>query len=91
MRPTSLPPLGEQLHRRLEEIHVKPHRAVELGQLPEGHLALEAIVTDQLPHDRAVFLLDIALVVLAVRPATRSSRRDVFFGFCLRLVLMFLI
>ena len=62
-------PLLAQLHRGLEEVHVQPHRPVQLGQLPVGPLALEAVVADELPHDDAVLLLDEALVVLLGRPA----------------------
>ncbi len=68
--PTAGARLGAQLHRRLEEVDVQPHGSVQLGQLAIGALAFEAVVADQLPHDRTVLLLDEALVVLVGHPAT---------------------
>ena len=56
---TASPRLGDQLHRRLEEVHIQPHRPIQLGQLTIGALAFEAIVANKLPHHRAIFLFDL--------------------------------
>jgi hypothetical protein len=53
------PRFGDQLHRRLEEVHRQPHRPIQLGQLTIGALAFEAIVADKLPHNQAIFLFDL--------------------------------
>src|SRR5581483_8193682 len=57
--------LRRQLHRGLEEVHVQAQGAVELAQLPIGAFSLETIVADEVADDRAVLLLDEALIVLA--------------------------
>jgi hypothetical protein len=56
---TTRPRLGAQFHRRLKEVHIQPHGPIQLGQLAIGALTFEAVVTDQLPNDRAIFLLDL--------------------------------
>ena len=59
---------GAQLHRRLEEIDVQPHGSIQLGQLAIGTLTFEAVVADELPYNRAIFLFDKAGVVLVADP-----------------------
>jgi len=51
--------LGPQLHRRLKKVHIQTHCPIQLGQPPIGTLTLESIVADELPNDRAIFLLDL--------------------------------
>lgn len=59
-----------QLERRLEEVHVQPHGAVQLGKRLPGDRPRVAVVAHEPTHHRAVLLLDPRLVVLAVGPGT---------------------
>jgi len=67
--------LDPQFHRRLEEVHVQPERPIQLSQLPVRGLAFETVIADDLPDDRAILLLDVALVVLLRDPP--AGERDV--------------
>lgn len=69
---TALAALAHQFHGRLKEVDVEPHRPIQFGQLAIGALALEAIVADELADDRAIFLLDKALIVLAISSTARK-------------------
>ena len=65
--------LVTQLHRRLEEVHVQPHRPIQLGQLTIGALTFEPVVPDQLPNDRAIFLFDPGLVIFVADPSASEG------------------
>src|SRR6266699_2168305 len=52
-----------KLHGRLETIDIHPQRPVEFGQLSVRQLPTKAVIADYLPHDVAVLLLDVALII----------------------------
>jgi hypothetical protein len=64
---------ADELQRGLEEVHVEPGRPIQLAKVPIGALALEPVVADELADDRAILLLDVALVVLVGGAATREG------------------
>ena len=70
----ALPSLLGELERRLEEVHEQPHRPVEPRQGFGRGEPLEPPVAHHPPHDGAVLLLDVGLVVLAIGP--RAGERD---------------
>src|ERR1700722_2440430 len=58
--------LGE-LEGRLEEVHEQPGGSIEARDCPCGRQSFEAPVTQKLPYDGSVLLLDPRLVVFSVR------------------------
>jgi hypothetical protein len=65
--------LGHQLHRWLKESDIPAGSAIEFGELAIGQLALKAVRTNDLAHNRTIFLFDIALVVLVCGSPTGKS------------------
>ncbi|NTU80195.1 MAG: hypothetical protein HGA45_12440 [Chloroflexales bacterium] len=53
-----------QLHRRLEEVDIESHSAIDLGQLPIGAFTFVAVIADKVADNCPVFLFDEALVIL---------------------------
>jgi len=68
----ALPPLELELERGLKEVDVQARRPAQFGELAVGALAREAVIAHELPHHGAILLLDVALVVLPVRPPARE-------------------
>ena len=68
------PRLLDQLRRWLEVVHVQPQHRVQLVERFKLGRCVVLAVTDRRSHDGVVLLLDEAVVVLAVRPA--SGERD---------------
>lgn len=58
--------LGSQFERGLEEVHKQPGCPVEARDRPGCRQALEAPIPQELPYNRAIFLLYPRLVVLTV-------------------------
>lgn len=56
--------LGHELLHGLEEVDVQAREPIDAGELGIGRLGGEAIIADEVPHDRAVLLLDVGAVVL---------------------------
>ena len=52
-----------KLHGRLKTIDIHPQCPVEFGQLSVRQLPTKAVIADHLPHDVAVLLLDVALII----------------------------
>ena len=63
---SAVPLLPGKLEGRLEEVHEQPHGSVEARQGLRGGKPLQTSVAHHPPHDRAVLLLDVGLVVLAI-------------------------
>jgi len=65
--------LGEELHLRLEVVHVEAQHLAEAVQ--DGELLTRVIArpADRAPHHRPVPLLDVAVVVLAVGARAREA------------------
>ena len=65
--PGAVPGLLHQLERGLKEIHKEPHAAIEPRQFGGRGNARVSAIAHHPSHDGAVLLLDMGLVVLAIR------------------------
>src|SRR5438309_357184 len=63
-----------KLHGGLKEVHIEPECAVESIEGLAALVSFKARISHCLANDREILLLDEALVVLLVRPA--STERD---------------
>ena len=61
-----------ELERGLESVYEQPRSRIEIGQYAGSCHAFEPPIADDAAHDRTVLLLDMGLVVLAIRPAARE-------------------
>ena len=65
--------LAEQLHGRLEKVHVQAQDAIESSQCPPGIGALVTVVSDQAANHGSVLFFDVGLIILPI--GTRGRER----------------
>ena len=73
MHPGSVPPLGHQLHNRLEEIDVEAEDIVGPVQISQSSLGCVAVISYQTPYHCPVLLLHMAAIVLIVRASASEG------------------